>query len=442
MKKTRISPSSDLEFLEVAHHVTLTKPNPAIEYEESSKALITSREFPVTKIKELKRDPENSALHVEMRTDGHYDTACNFGIFPENDEELVRELATLQDYDLELTFQFLPITGKKHPFPTPLTVGEALTKYCDLTSLIRKKTIKSLAKFASDLGEQKTLEFLASLKGKDEYRNVIEEPMITVVDLFRKFPSVKIPIGALVQILDRIKPRFYTVASSSKIYPNSLHIAVDVARHRTSEGKIRTGLCSGYFEKMHVTGLYKAVRGFFRPSVFKIPANPSPLIMICNGCGVAPFRALLQELLYFERQGVSYPETLLYFGCRNKSKEFVYKRDLESFIVPAESQPSEFEYRPEKWSEGPHVLHSLFGAFSRDQANKIYVQDIIFGQHDKIWDLIANKNCYLFICGSTAMGKGVGDLIKTIVSEHMGEDSGEFLSMMAKEGRYASELWG
>lgn len=123
MKKTRISPSSDLEFLEVAHHVTLTKPNPAIEYEESSKALITSREFPVTKIKELKRDPENSALHVEMRTDGHYDTACNFGIFPENDEELVRELATLQDYDLELTFQFLPITGKKTSFSYSFDCG-------------------------------------------------------------------------------------------------------------------------------------------------------------------------------------------------------------------------------------------------------------------------------------------------------------------------------
>jgi len=263
VKKTRISPFADFEFLEVAHHVNLTKPNPLIVYEESSKALITSMECPVSKIKELKRDPENSALHVEMKIVGEYETACNFGIFPENDEEIVRELAALQDYDLELTFQFLPIQGKKHPFPTPLTVGEALTKYCDLTSLIRKKIIKNISKFAADPEEQKELEFLASLKGKDEYRRIIEEPMITVVDLLRKYSSVKIPIGALVQILDRIQARYYTVASSSKLHKNTIHIAVDVARHRTSEGKIRTGLCSGYFEKMHVTGLYKPVRGFF-----------------------------------------------------------------------------------------------------------------------------------------------------------------------------------
>mmetsp|Transcript_6897 Transcript_6897/g.6759 ORF Transcript_6897/g.6759 Transcript_6897/m.6759 type:complete len:405 (-) Transcript_6897:1998-3212(-) len=404
--------------------------------------MISSLEFPVLKIKELKRDPKNSALHVEMETSVPYETACNFGIFPENDEELVRELAALQDYDLELTFQFLPIQGKKHPFPTPLTVGEALIKYCDITSLVRKKTLKSLANFATNPDEKQELEFLASLKGKDEYRRVIEEPMLTIVELFKRFSSLKIPIGALVQVLDRIQPRMYTIASSSKLYPKSIQIAVEVLRQRTCEGKIRTGLCSGYFEKMHVTGLYKPIRGFFKTSAFIFPPQPVPIVMICNGCGVAPFRAFLQELKYLATQGEFYPQSIMYFGCKNKAGQFVYKRDLEAFIIPNEDSPGEFEHRPEAWGEGPHVLKSLYVASSRDQAHKIYVQDLISSHHDSIWDLISNKGCYIYVCGSSGMGKAVGDLIKNIATEHLGEDSTEFFKKLCSEGRYAIELWG
>lgn len=433
-------PSS--EFLEVAHNVVLAEPNPKIIYEDSVATMISSLEFPVIKIKELKRDPKNSALHIEMETNASYETACNFGIFPENDEELVRELAALQEYDLELTFQFLPIKGRKHPFPTPLTVEEALAKYCDLTSLVKKKILKSLSTFAANPDEKQELEFLSSLKGKDEYRRIIEEPMLTIVELFHRFPSIKIPVGVLVQILDRIKPRFYTIASSAKMYPKRIHIAVEVLRNRTCEGKIRTGLCSGYFEKMHVTGLYKPVRGFFKPSCFKFPPEPVPIIMICNGCGVAPFRAFLQELQYLSSLGSVYPETTLYFGCKNKTGQFVYKRDLESFIIPNSDPAREFEYRPEAYGDGPHVLSSLFVAFSRDQAHKIYVQDMISSHHDSLWDAFYNRECYLYVCGSSNMGKAVGDLIKNIATEHLGEESDKFFQKIIGEGRYAFELWG
>ncbi|MBP7557588.1 MAG: hypothetical protein KA821_15030, partial [Chitinophagaceae bacterium] len=81
-----------------------------------------------------------STLNVEIDQGCVYETAGKIGIFPENDEENVREVAAIQGYDLELTFQFVA-TSKKHPFPTPITIREALVKYCDLTSLVRKKTM-------------------------------------------------------------------------------------------------------------------------------------------------------------------------------------------------------------------------------------------------------------------------------------------------------------
>jgi len=445
VKESRRSKNS--EFLEVAHQVALGMPSLEIKYKETSLKLINSsnsylESFKVVKIKELKRDPENSALHVELETDENYHAGCHFGIFPENSEELVRELAALLGYDLELTFQFLPAKGKPHPFPTPLTVGDALVKYCDLTSLINKKCLKQLSGFASDQKEKEKLLFLSSLKGKDEFKRIIQEPMLNIVDILKMFPSVKLPPGVLVQILDPIKPRLYCVCSSNKPNPNRFQITVEVLRQRTSEGKTRTGLCSGYFESMHVTALFKRVRGFFEDSVFKVPSSPKPLFMVSYGCGVAPFRSLIQELQYLRSKGVLYPEVYIYFGSKSKAKEFVYKHDLESAIVPNEDPKEEFEHRPDKWGEGPHVITKLYTAFSRDQAQKIYVQDILFSQHDKIWESLYNREGYLFVCGPGGMVNGVNELIKNIAFEHIGEEASEFMEQLKEQGRCCFESWG
>ena len=168
------------------------------------------------------------------------------GIFPENEEELIRELAALQGYDVEETFMFSSET-KGHPFPTPVTVLDALKKYCDITGLIKKKALKELAMFATDPAAKERLEFLASLKGKEEFRSVIEEPVLTIVDLFHLFPSLKVPIGALVQILDRIAPRYYFISSSAAVQPGHLSIVVQLTKKRTCEGRNRYGLCSSQF---------------------------------------------------------------------------------------------------------------------------------------------------------------------------------------------------
>jgi len=328
-----------------------------------------------------------------------------------------------------------------HPFPTPLTVREALLKYCDLTSLISKKSLKKLGDFASNCDEKQKLDFLASLKGKDEFKRTIQEPMLTIVDILYKFPSVKVPIGVLVQILDRMQPRTYQVASSSKVNPKRLEIAVEVLRQRTSEGKTRTGLCSGYFENMHVTALFKKVRGFFKEPAFKLPWPPSPVFMVSQGCGVAVCRAFIQELQILLKEGVTYPEVYLYFGSKSKAKEFIYKQDLEKALIPVEEEPEPYEHRPAKWGEGPYVLSKLFTAFSRDQTHKIYVQDILFAQHERLWEALSDRNACVFLSGPGVMVKSVDELLQNIASEHLGEDSQELFRTLKDEKRYCIEYW-
>lgn len=324
----------------------------------------------------------------------------NLGIFPENDEELVRELADIQGYELDKTFSFIPEEGKLIPFPTPCTVRDALVRYCDLTSLVRKRILKDLASYSNNPEERSRMEKLASFKGKNEFVSQIQEPMLNVVEILKLFPSVKVPIEVLVQILERIHVRYYTISSSSLMHPNRIHLTVAVQRDKTCEGKVRKGLCSGYLQQMHVTGLYDPIRCTIQKSIFKLPSHLTPLYLVCNGCGLAPFRAFLQEMKQLAiKEDVHYPETHLYFGCKNRATQFLYRKEIESYMTPSLHEPEEFEYRPDEYSAGPGVLHKLYAAFSRDQANKVYVQDILFQNQDAIWTGITERGAILLLCG-------------------------------------------
>ena len=403
-------------------------------------ALLGSSSIKVTKIKELKRDPEYSALNVEFEHNGVYETGGKLGIFPENDEEIVRDVAALQGYDLELTFEFLS-PGKQHPFPTPITVRDALVKYCDLITLVRKKTLKKLALFAQDPDEQQKLEFLSSLKGKDEFKRKIVEPMVNIADLFRMFPSIKIPISIVVQVLERIEPRYYNISSSYNSSPNKIQIAVEVLRERTCEGKVHTGLCSGYLEKMHVTGLYRNIRAMFLPSKFKLPSTPSLIHMICNRCGIAAFKGFLLEIQKLAQTGVDTHQIILYQGCKSKSTQFIYKQDIEKLIYPSDTSPIEFEYIPEKISEGPYIVKKMLVAFSRDQAQKRFIKDILFTQQENFWESLNSNNGHVWVCGSASMGKSVKECILNIANEHAYEGSVDFLQKLIAEKRFTEEVW-
>lgn len=428
------------EYLEVAHQVPLSTPNPNIKYEKATEAFLASSEVKITKIKELKRDPECSALNVEIEHFGLFTTGGKIGIFPENDEEIVRDIATLQGYDLELTFQFLS-PGKKHPFPTPISVRDALIKYCDLTSLVSKKILKQLALFAQNPNEQQKLEGLASLKGKDEFKRKLVEPMISVVDLFRMFPSIKIPVSSLVQVLERIEPRYYIIASSFENSPNKIQVAVEVLRERTCEGKIRTGMCSGYLEKMHVTGLYRNIRVICIPSKFSLPTSPITIHMICNRCGIAAFKGFLMEMEKKVQAGIETHRVVLYLGCKSRLTQFIYKQEIEKFLCFNPAGPMELEYVPECPNEGPHVIKRMFAAFSRDQAQKRHVKDILFTVQESLWKSLTSEAGCIMVCGSASMGRSIRECISNIASEHLSEGSSEFLQGLISQNRYIEELW-
>lgn len=351
-----------------------------------------SDSLPITCMKELKKDPSASTILVELACkDLVYASADHICVFPENTEDEVCELARLQRYELDMKFAF---SGTKAPFPTPCTLREALMRYCDITSLVKKRFLKALASYATSAADRDALLTLSSLKGKADFVGRIQEAYLHLIDLFKLFPSVKVPAGELVQLLGRIQPRYFTIASSPLQSPTTLQVVLSVQKTLTFDGYVKTGLCSGYLQHVFHTAIYKPVRVLFKTSNFRLPREPVPLLFVCNGAGIAPFRAFLQDL----RANGSEVKVLLFFGCPTRDAHFLFRKELEETTKPASGPILPYEHVSEIPALQPVLTH-LFCTFSRDQPAKVYVQSAVSANAELVWEQVYSERASLFVCG-------------------------------------------
>merc|ERR1719445_2220167 len=148
---------------------------------------------------------------------------------------------------------------------------------------------------------------------------------------------------------------------------------------------------------------------YVRRSQFRLPNRvQTPIIMVGPGTGVAPFRGFIQERALQKEQGKPVGQTHLYFGCRNKDKDFIYREELEKFVED-------------------EVL-TLHTAFSRDQEKKVYVTDRLREQMDNLWYLIGKKGAHVYVCGDAKMmAKDVRNIILEVVKTggEMSDEDGE-----------------
>jgi sulfite reductase (NADPH) flavoprotein alpha-component len=155
---------------------------------------------------------------------------------------------------------------------------------------------------------------------------------------------------------------------------------------------------------------------------FRPPEDPAvPVIMVGPGTGIAPFRAFLQER---EATGATGP-TWLFFGDRNRATDFLYEEEISA------------------WRERG-VLHRLDTAFSRDQAEKVYVQHRLLENGADIWRWLAEGG-YFYVCGDAArMAKDVDDALHRIVEEQGGktkEEAAAFVGELKKTKRYRKDVY-
>jgi sulfite reductase (NADPH) flavoprotein alpha-component len=311
----------------------------------------------------------------------------------------------------------LGATGSEQvPLPKgePTTFREALLRDCSIT----QPTPKFLRAIAERASAAPTLTYLLAPNRKQDLETYLWG--MEIVDFLSDHPSVRFAPEEFVGLLTKLQPRLYSVASSLRAYPDQVHFIVDVVRYE-SNGRLRKGVCSSFLAERAddvPVPVFPTVAKHFH-----LPADPNtPIIMIGPGTGVAPFRAYLQERKVTGAKGKNW----LFFGAQHESCDFAYGDEFEAFL-----------------KEG--LLTRLDCAWSRDQAQKIYVQHKMTENAAEIWNWIDAKGAYFFVCGDARrMAKDVDATLRKIVQEQGGqsvEQANEYVEKLKNEKRYKRDVY-
>jgi len=339
-----------------------------------------------------------------------YKAGDSLGVFPSNRqgevEDLIAAIAATGDEAVVLP----RIEGG-------LSLRNALTSRLALGDPGRK-LVETLALKASDPGERAVLVDLLAPESRERLGAWLLEREF--IDLLTEFPSARLTAQELVDHMRRLMPRLYSVASSGKVFPQEVHLTVAVVRY-TTNGRQRVGVCSTFLaDRVALNETLTPV--FVSPSHFGPPEDPArDAIMVGPGTGIAPFRAFLQE-----REAANCPgRNWVFFGDQKRSSDFIYREDFEAWVAKG-------------------VLTRLDTAFSRDQPNKVYVQDRMRERAGELWQWI-RAGAYFYVCGDAKhMAKDVDAALHEIVALHGGmtpAEAADYVKLMKKERRYQRDVY-
>ncbi|KAG0212273.1 hypothetical protein BGX28_006626 [Mortierella sp. GBA30] len=300
---------------------------------------------------------------------------------------------------------------------------QILQQTLDLFGRPSKRFYADLIPFATNQAEKECLSHLISAEGATEFKERVEETL-THADILREFPSAHPSIPQLINMLPAIKPRHYSIASSQKAHPNSVHLLIVAVEWTAPSGKARFGQCTRYLTSL---GVGDQVTVSIKPSVMTLPPLPhQPVIMAGLGTGMAPFRAFIQERAWQRAQGIEVGPMILYFGSRNRANEYLYGEELEAYHADG-------------------LLTHLRLAFSRDQKEKIYIQHKMNEDGSLLHKYLLDSqlNGHFYLCGPTWPA---GDVKDAIVQSFMdGEacaavDANRLVNRLKEEERYVLEV--
>ncbi|KAF9981570.1 hypothetical protein BGZ75_007078, partial [Mortierella antarctica] len=301
---------------------------------------------------------------------------------------------------------------------------QILQQNLDLFGRPSKRFYADLIPFATNAAEKERLSHLISAEGANEFKERVDETL-THADILREFPSAHPSIPQLIAMLPTIKPRHYSIASSQKAHPNSVHLLIVAVEWTAPSGKARFGQCTRYLTSL---GVGAEVTVSIKPSVMTLPPLPhQPVIMAGLGTGMAPFRAFIQERAWQKAQGIEVGPMILYFGSRNRANEYLYGEELEAYHADG-------------------LLTHLRLAFSRDQKEKIYIQHKMNEDGSLLhkYMLDSSLNGHFYLCGPTWPA---GDVKDAIVQSFMdGEacaaiDANRIVNKLKEEERYILEVY-
>ncbi|MFU0447651.1 NADPH-dependent assimilatory sulfite reductase flavoprotein subunit [Pseudocitrobacter faecalis] len=350
------------------------------------------------------RNSEKDVRHIEIDLGDsglRYQPGDALGVWYQNDPELVKELVELLwlkgDEPVTVDGKTLPLAeALQWHFELTVNTANIVENYATLT---RSETLLPL------VGDKAKLQHYASTT--------------PIVDMVR-FSPAQLDAQALIDLLRPLTPRLYSIASSQSEVESEVHVTVGVVRYDI-EGRARAGGASSFLaDRVEEEG---EVRVFIEHNDnFRLPANPeTPVIMIGPGTGIAPFRAFMQQRAADDAPGKNW----LFFGNPHFTEDFLYQVEWQRYV-----------------KEG--VLTRIDLAWSRDQKEKVYVQDKLREQGAELWRWI-NDGAHIYVCGdANRMAKDVEQALLEVIAEFGGMDTeaaDEFLSELRVERRYQRDVY-
>jgi sulfite reductase (NADPH) flavoprotein alpha-component len=353
-------------------------------------------------------ESEKDTRHFEIDlTDWglNFEPGDSVAVYPTNDPDLVNEI--------------IHALGAKGDEPVPAAkttkqFREALLRDYSIT----QPTPKFLKAIAERASAAPMLKELLHPDRKHDLENYLWGA--EAIDFLLDHPSVKFRPEEFVGLLTKLQPRLYSVASSLRVFPEQVHLIVDIVRYE-SRGRLRKGVCSSFLaeraDNVPVPVYPSSAKHFHMPEDQSLP-----MIMIGPGTGIAPFRAFLQERQALGTKGKNW----LFFGAQREKCDYAYKEDWERFTRDG-------------------ILTRLDCAWSRDQAHKIYVQHKMLKNAADIWKWIDGQGAHFFVCGDARrMAKDVDAALRKIVQEQGGksvDEANAYVEKLKTDKRYKRDVY-
>ena len=333
-----------------------------------------------------------------------YEVGDALGVQPENPSDMVASIIAL--------LGARPGDAFDCPDGTRRSLEEALAKACDITR-IADTAVEILASRALDPDDSQRLQALA-----EGYPGAGPEDA-DLLELLLTFRSARPPVQELVSALSPLQPRLYSIASSPKVAGSSADLTVATVRYE-KRGRRRHGVASAFLADRALPG--SSVPVFVRKAQdFRLPASDdAPVVMIGPGTGIAPFRAFLQERQARGARGRNW----LFFGDQHRACDFLYEEELAAFRRDG-------------------LLSELELAFSRDQPERVYVQQRMRERARDLWAWLQD-GAHVFVCGAVAMARDVDAALAAIIARQGGMSTGAaktHLAELARQKRYLRDVY-
>lgn len=362
--------------------------------------------------------PQSSkeTIHYELDfgKDIHYAVGDILNIYPKNNQVLIDDVLAVLGAEADDVVQWNNDT---------VALEELFTDKLD----IRNPSLNFVKALAQRSGD----EHLQSIIIQRTQREQLEEFLYgkDIVDLLEQYPDAEFSLQEFVELCKPLLARAYSIASSSMKYPQHIHLTVGSVRYQLTGGIDRVdsserqhlGVCSTWLADELSVGdevsCYLTTNKYF-----KLPTDTGcPIIMVGPGTGIAPFIGFLQERKL--QGGVG--DNWLFFGEREEQNDFIYRKELT------------------EW-QSSGILNKLSTAFSRDQADKVYVQHKMLEEGEELFNWL-ERGAYFYVCGDMKyMAKDVDKALHSIVARYGNLDAQgakNYIEKLKDDKRYVRDIY-